>query len=211
MMTEIGYLTLDENWRSHNLQFHLDQIHQCQSKSKMTPNGFEFYENPVECLHARSMQKKANLKYCQLRILGPVTKIGNKFFTTELELVKEIIIDDFLALCTGQVKLSHDNGLPAVECEYKKGVLHGIHAEWFPDGKMKFKAEYDNGKRHGSYTKWYPSGQKKLEDHYQNGLQHGMDREWYPSGQIKIEAYSENNILVGVPINWSEDGVRKHD
>ena len=54
--------------------------------------------------------------------------------------------------------LSDTSGKKIVESKYLNGQLHGLHSEWWYNGKKKTLGRYKKGKRHGRWVEYHNNG-----------------------------------------------------
>lgn len=90
-------------------------------------------------------------------------------------------------------------------------IKHGLHQEWFEDGRLKMVCAWKYDKRDGKYTEWSSyTGGKKIEAHYKDGLLHGPCTEWfYEAGTKTEEKEYRQGKLYQVTITWFHDNTRK--
>ncbi|WP_162428077.1 energy transducer TonB [Pontibacter pudoricolor] len=81
---------------------------------------------------------------------------------------------------------------------YGRGILEGMHYEWYPNGKLKTEAIYVKDELHGPYKSWYENGQMHYVQHYQNYKLQDTLKAYYETGELRrIEVYNQNELISG--------------
>ena len=98
---------------------------------------------------------------------------------------------------------------PALQlrCHFVQGIRHGLHEEWFLDGKPAAHMNMANGKKEGVSTLWYSSGQKKQEGAFSPQGFEGPQTEWYENGNMRSYIECLNGKKEGWEREWNEAGV----
>jgi hypothetical protein len=68
---------------------------------------------------------------------------------------------------TGVATVTHPDGKPAKEIQFRNGRFHGVVKEWAENGTLIVETHFDNGQRHGKNTYWFPDGRLQKEQLYQ--------------------------------------------
>jgi antitoxin component YwqK of YwqJK toxin-antitoxin module len=69
-------------------------------------------------------------------------------------------------LFNGKCESFHQNGVKAIENNYKNGLLEGVCYMWHPNGKFQLKSQYLSGKRIGKFISFYANGKIESETEY---------------------------------------------
>ena len=72
-------------------------------------------------------------------------------------------------LYTGQMMYTDEKKGFVRTMNFRKGKLHGILSQKYPDGRKFGEAHYVDGVKHGDSIKWYPNGQKQQHRIYFRG------------------------------------------
>ena len=92
------------------------------------------------------------------------------------------------------------------ESKYSKGRLHGVHTEWWENGKKKRHGRYKLGKRHGRWVEYHENGNIGFENNFKDGIKDGSSTQWYEDG----ERYSKGEYTNGERIEpweyWDQSG-----
>ncbi len=99
-------------------------------------------------------------------------------------------------LYTGQMISTDEKEGFVRAMNFRKGKLHGILSQKYPDGRKFGEAHYVDGVKHGDSIKWYPNGQKQQHSVYLRG-QLQKHQEWEKDGTQKVLA------------KWNPDGTPK--
>ncbi|SIP85995.1 MORN repeat protein [Pacmanvirus A23] len=97
----------------------------------------------------------------------------------------------------GEVKKFHTCGNTKSHIKFSGDKRHGLHLEWYPDGKLKKKGNFDNGVEHGEVCLWYENGNKKLLCNYVFGKQNGEKIHWDSFGRITSKHFFKDDKLHG--------------
>ncbi len=128
--------------------------------------------------------------------------------------------DNYTGLKEGVLGEWYANGVKAKVGTYKHGKLVGAYKEWYDDGVPKLQCTYrkvseegDGGEEFtGQYSEWYPLGTVKVDRLY-NGVGKRIDfsSTYYYNGQREtLEYYDMHGIRTGQYSEWHSNGaVRK--
>jgi hypothetical protein len=79
----------------------------------------------------------------------------------------------------------------------ERGIKHGWHATFYPNGRPESAGEYRDGLRVGVWTRWYESGAKRVQAEFKEGLQHGRLISWNERGVRLGEQHYADGDLIG--------------
>ena len=156
-----------------------------------------------------TLSKVLNLRRCPV-ILLCMTGCADQPVTLEANDPGLMIRQDSLFLdhrpFTGQVIARYASKDTAIFSQWRNGVEHGIHQQWYADGQIKEERHYTNGRKTGIHRGWYPAGQRSFVYAFSNGEHHGIAEEWYPNGQPYRTFQYEHGHEAGLQRMWQEDG-----
>jgi antitoxin component YwqK of YwqJK toxin-antitoxin module len=72
-------------------------------------------------------------------------------------------------LFTGIARDKHADGKPRAEYPMRKGKMHGVIKEWWPNGQLSTETNFADGKRHGLNRYWLEDGRQWKEQVYEQG------------------------------------------
>lgn len=85
---------------------------------------------------------------------------------------------------------------PKIICNYKNGLLHGRHVEYYENGKVKRIQKFRNGKKTGKYKVFYHNGKLQCEYNIIDGKIIGDKKLYYKNGNLKnIREYDGFGVL----------------
>jgi len=90
---------------------------------------------------------------------------------------------------------------------FKKGILNGTTASYFPNGDIKIRGEFRDGKLYGKWESWYEGGRKKYEVNYVNDTLNGSYVQWYSTGVMKEQGLYAENMRHGAWVEYDEAGM----
>lgn len=67
------------------------------------------------------------------------------------------------------LKAEYKFGRPLKESNYNEGQIHGVHKEYFDNGKIQKEVMFKNGAMDGSFKQFNDTGELNLEYMYKNG------------------------------------------
>ena len=83
---------------------------------------------------------------------------------------------------------------------FQNGLLHGVFANYFPDGSIKDTGNYKNGLPEGLWIKWTDDKQYYWEGFYHHGLKNKEWKLYAANGKlVRIVSYREGKYL------WRKD------
>ena len=62
---------------------------------------------------------------------------------------------------------------------FTRGLINGVHLQWYENGQKKLEGNYINGKYDGVWTQWFADGQKFIEGKYNEDMLDGLWIQWY--------------------------------
>jgi antitoxin component YwqK of YwqJK toxin-antitoxin module len=170
------------------------------SLKKGIPDGewWAWYENGnpqfIRTYSADKWQQFQNEKdrYHPKRVSMPLTKL---YYDNKRQANKYLIVaNTFCAV--KNCKRNNEDLQQAIEQNilqqhyhpvFREGLLHGVFANYFPDGAVKDSGNYKNGLPEGMWIKWTDDKQFYWEGHYSHGRK---NKEW--------KLYNANNKLVSI-------------
>jgi pimeloyl-ACP methyl ester carboxylesterase len=75
-----------------------------------------------------------------------------------------------------------------LQCNYRSNTKEGPYAQWYRNGRIKFKGHFTRGRMSGASTAWYASGQKEAEENWLDGQLHGRVRYWAVNGDLQFDS-----------------------
>ena len=90
--------------------------------------------------------------------------------------------------------------------QYCNGKLHGLHKEFYDNGKERHIQDYLCGTMHGEEIEYYETGQCKRKLKWMAGLRHGQEFEYYPNGQPKRKVTWKTGEKDGEETFYDEKG-----
>src|SRR6185312_216664 len=92
------------------------------------------------------------------------------------------------------------------EAYYKDRILNGLYKEFFPDGKLSFRASFKEGKPDDTCTAFYENGKLEYAEKFKDGKKEGTFIKWYPNGRMKMVIGYRDDIQVLSKVCFDEDG-----
>ena len=102
--------------------------------------------------------------------------------------------------------LSDTSGEKIVESKYLNGQLHGLHSEWWYNGKKKTLGRYKKGKRHGRWVEYHNNGNIFTENSFKNGIYDGSSSEWHENGTLHCKGKYNEGEKLGSWEYWDDKG-----
>ncbi|MDR1226667.1 MAG: toxin-antitoxin system YwqK family antitoxin [Prevotellaceae bacterium] len=98
---------------------------------------------------------------------------------------------------SGLWKYYRSNSTLLMEESYESGLLQGVQALYYPDGKVFERRRFVNGQEDGVYEQVDVRGQLVFEMLYKNGMPNGGVRYYYDNNQIRIEGQYKDGVKTG--------------
>jgi len=134
--------------------------------------------------HGPDLRWHENLELASRRswVLGQQTGLSEEFWPSAYpKSAGQYIDDDKRGTWIGW----HEDGTPAVVCDYKDGLRDGVERRWFASARPHSECGYRAGLREGLFVQWVGSGLKLREEHYQAGVLDGAFCEYDEKGEPK--------------------------
>jgi len=74
--------------------------------------------------------------------------------------------------------------------------MHGIFAEYYPNGLIKIEASFVLGKMHGAARTYYPSGALESLVKYDMGLENDTAKYYHANGLLSMLRVSKNDTML---------------
>lgn len=105
----------------------------------------------------------------------------------------------------GKIELTYPDGKPAWSQEYRNGLLHGVHREYYTNGQVFEETLYVDGDREGDTRTFYANGKLKTKEPYKHDELHGVQEIYDEKGQKTYSAQYRYGYLHG-KVLLLEDG-----
>lgn len=97
----------------------------------------------------------------------------------------------------GKIELTYPDGKPAWSQEYRNGLLHGAHREYYSNGNVFEETLYVDGEREGDTRTFYANGKLKTKEPYKHDELHGVQEAYDENGKKTYSAQYRYGYLHG--------------
>lgn len=99
----IGYKGFDKNFKCKDFQFEVGKTYKHDGELNLCKSGFHFCENPLAVF---TFYPPADSRFALVEVSGKVISAGDKSCTDELNIAKELSLDELIAAATNTCNYS---------------------------------------------------------------------------------------------------------
>ncbi|RZS99465.1 PD40 domain-containing protein [Aquimarina brevivitae] len=108
---------------------------------------------------------------------------------------------------TGIVVENYADGHPKLWRQEKNGKADGLWQEWYPNGKLRYRAWWKNGLGNGKWEYFYPNGQLRSASFYIKDIAQGIMTSYHENGQIAQQSVYIDGRLDGIVYDYDANGI----